>query len=85
MLLRCHVSGGANPRANLGRQGGLNLGYPEVGDLDPAIIGNHDVGRLDIAMHHLVAVRMFERIKDIAHDANDLLEIKFLALIEIFF
>ena len=34
-------------------------------------------------MHHLVAVGMVERIKNFAHDANDLLEIKFHALIEV--
>ena len=84
MLFRCHIGGCADPGADLGRQRRFNLGHPEVGDLHPLVISNHDVGGLDVAMHHLVAVRVFERLENLAHDAHDALQAEFLAGVEIF-
>ena len=46
------VAGRAHEHAGLGEPGGVgNLGYPEV-DHDRLAIGDHDVARLEIAVHH---------------------------------
>ena len=78
-----HVSGSADFGADLRQHGRFDLGHAKVSNFDAPVVGNHDVGRLDIAMHHLAAVGMVERIKDFSHDANDFFEVKFVTLIEI--
>src|SRR5690606_26021340 len=50
-LLGREVAGGAHHRLRLGhRRGGVGQrpGDPEVHDLDRALVGDHDVGRLDV-------------------------------------
>ncbi len=45
---------------------------PEVEDADPAVAPHHDVGRLEVAVHQLRAVRGGQRAGGVAEDAQDL-------------
>ena len=83
VLLGRHVGRRANPRAHLRHHGRFDFCHTKVGHLDAPITRNHDVGGLDITMHHLVSMGMVKRIQNLAHDANDLFEIEFLARVEI--
>ena len=85
VLLRRHVGRGADFGADLRQHGRLDLGDAKVGHLDVTVVGDHDVGRFDVPVYHLIAVGVVERAQNFAHDANDFLEFEFLGLIEIFF
>ena len=61
-LLRREVLGGADDRPHLGHL--LGVGRPgdaEVGHLEPALVGQDHVVRLDVAVHHPLAVGGVER------------------------
>ena len=46
---------------------------PEVGD-DRVAAGQHDVLRLDVAVHNVVAVRIRQRVGDLARDLEGVIE-----------
>ena len=65
-LLGGHV-GGRPQGPPGGRQGGgvEVLGDPEVGQLDLALAGDHQVRRLEVAVDHAVLVRVVQRVADL--------------------
>ncbi len=68
-LLRRHVRGGAHDRAGL-RLAAVAIHLPgqtEVGDLRRAITGEEDVGRLEVAVDHVAAVRQVHRRRQCLH------------------
>src|SRR5690606_11348164 len=61
------VLGGADHGRRLGhRHAGVahGAGDAEVHDLDLAVAGQHDVGRLDVAVHDARAVRVLQGLED---------------------
>ena len=74
-LLGREILRGAHDGAGLG-DGCGRLGDrardPEVHDLDLAVAGDHDVARLDVAVHDPGAVRVLERGQDLAGDPHGL-------------
>ena len=71
-LLGRHVRGCAQHGASQRQLRGLGAGNAKVGNFYPAI-GQHDqVGGLDVAVDHALAVRVRQRIQDLAHDAGRL-------------
>ena len=61
-LLGRRVAGGAEHRAlRFGpRRLGQRPGQAEVGDAEPALLAEEEVGRLDVAVHEAPAVRVLE-------------------------
>src|SRR2546423_947870 len=71
------VRGGAEHRSGL-RDAGLlgGLGDPEVGELgDARLVGDEQVPRLDVAVHHTGAVGVVEAVAGVAHDVHGLLDL----------
>src|SRR6185437_3413179 len=72
-LFRAHVGGRADHdargREGLERRDRHGAGDPEVG-YDGAARREHDVFRLDVAMHYAVAVGVPQGIGDLARDAD---------------
>ena len=72
-LLGGEVLGGADDGVRL-RHGGLRVGQgtgdAEVHDLDLAVRRQHDVARLDVAMHQVVVVRVLQGGQDTRHDLD---------------
>ena len=60
---RRQVGDGAEQDAGAGGRGGGGAGQAEVGDLDPAVVGEDDVLGLDVAVHDAGAVRGAERVE----------------------
>ena len=60
---RADDRGGAAVGAALGQPGD-----PEIADLDPASIGDEDVGRLDVTVHDVFGVRVLERAAEMLGD-----------------
>ena len=48
------------------------MGDAEVRDLDPAVVGQQDVRRLDVLVDHAVLVRVLECRQQLLHDGADL-------------
>ena len=69
-LLGHHVVHGAQHEPALGHGRGLQVRDPEVHDLDLALVGDADVGGLDVAMVDPVAVRIAEPLADLPHDVE---------------
>ena len=69
-LFRGHVSGRAQHGARLRHRGAFDSGDTEIGDFSLALAREHDVGRLDIAMHHAAVVAEFQARQQIAHDLH---------------
>ena len=72
-LLRAHVG----RRTETVDEGGVNVHVladverqPEVHQLDLVVLGQHDVGRLDVAMHDAAPVRVVQRHRDFEDDAD---------------
>ena len=70
-LLGRHVGRRAQHRAGLGHRAALDPGDAEIGDLQPALAGQHDVGRLDVAMHHAALVAELQPGEQLLHDPHD--------------
>ncbi len=70
-LLRRHVFGRAEDGAELRARTRRNLGNPEIHDFDVAAGRDHDVCRLDVAMHHVILVCVIQRARDAGHDSAD--------------
>ena len=83
-LLGGHVAGRAHPCAGFGEQGrrvtahlgagvgGERLGQPEVHHFHVALRRDHDVGGLEIAMHHAAAMGFFQGIGQLGRHLDDL-------------
>src|SRR5437870_12564766 len=71
-LLGREVRGGAHDRAGLGEVllGVTGACDAEVGDLDPAGAVDQHVSRLDVAVHHAVAMGEGERAGDVGPDVG---------------
>src|SRR5690606_16984100 len=72
-LLRGEVLGGAENGAGVGNRGRVvrnGTGDAEVHDLDLAVLRDHDVARLDIAVHDQGAVAVLERGEHAVDDAH---------------
>jgi hypothetical protein len=65
-LLGGEVGDGAEQQAGGGGEGGGldGAGQPEVGDLDPAVVGDQQVLGLDVAVHQARGVRGGQRAQD---------------------
>ena len=85
VLLRGHVGGRADARAHLGHQLRFNACYTEVRDFDTALFRDHDIGRLYVPMDDAIAVRVFECVENIRHDADDVRYAELLFGVEVFF
>jgi len=85
-LLWRHVGRGAHDQARRRTRPGLGLRSPrlarpehwaseaEVEDLEPAVGGQHQVRRLDVAVHDAPGVRRAERIRHLCAEAQDILD-----------
>jgi hypothetical protein len=63
--LRRHVARRADERAGGGEAGVVGgLCDAEVGERDPPVVAQHDVGRLDVAVHHAALVRGAQRAQE---------------------
>ncbi len=71
-LLGRHVVRGPDQDPFLREVGRGILGEAEVGDLDAAVSKQHQVGRLDVPMHHVVVVRVIERLAGLGDQLHDL-------------
>ena len=70
-LLGRHVGRGAHDGAGLGHAAGFDACDAEIGDLGLAdIVGDHDVGGLDVAMDDAASVAERETGEDLAHEAE---------------
>jgi len=47
------------------------MAVPKISDLHKIVAGQHDVRRLDIAMHDVVVVRELQRGANLLHDAQE--------------
>ena len=72
-LLGRHVAHAAHDLSGSGFFGSANVGDTEIHDLDRAIFRNHDVGRLDIAMHNAAVVSVTQTVAD-ANNGLDFFE-----------
>ena len=73
-LLGAHVSGRSHRSTGLRQFGFIALlndsGKAEIGNLHLAAVGEHDVFRLDVAMHDAVFGRLGQRGGSLTHDRN---------------
>ena len=84
-LLGRHVFERADHRA-LGARGVarvLDPRHAEVGQLDAPIGFYQQIGRLDVAVHDVLPVRVVQRRQQVAHDAQRLLQRVALALVQV--
>ena len=81
-LLGREVGRRAEHRADLGDARLLGrLGDAEVGELrDAHLLGDEQVARLHVAVHHAGAVRVVEPVAGVAHHAHGLVDLELLAL-----
>ena len=56
------------------------LGQPEVADPDVPVSVEHEIGGLDVAVDHLLAVGIVERVGDLGAEAGNFAEINRLGL-----
>ena len=82
-LLRRHVGRRAHHGAGHRQLGGFNPRDAEIRDLHPAIIQQNQVGWLDVAVRHTIAVRMVQRLKNFHHDAPNVFQRKPLVGVEV--
>ena len=82
-LLGRHVRRGAHHGAGHGELGGVNPRNAKVGDLDPSGVQHNQVGWLDVAVDHAIAVRMVQRIKNLHHETHHVFQCKALIGVEI--
>ena len=74
-MLGRHVGNRADHAAGVGQTHiARKLGQPEVDNLHSAIGQQHDVGRLDVAMHHAHAVRLRQAQRDLLGNVDCLLQ-----------
>lgn len=59
-LLGRHIAGRPQHCAGEGQGGGVDPGDPEIGHLDVPLLAIEDVSRLDIPMHHVLAMRIVQ-------------------------
>jgi elongation factor G len=74
-LLRRHVVGGAQELPVVGEVRGVEPRDAEVGELDPPLAGDEDVGGLDVAVHHPLGVGVLQGLGDLPDDVADALEV----------
>src|SRR5579862_8002793 len=72
-LLGRHVFGRAHQGAGLGATAFHRAGDAEVHDRDAALLIDHDVLRLEVAVHDTLGVSGFQRQTNLLHDRNDFL------------
>ena len=70
-LLGRHIGGRAEHGADMRHRGILDPRDPEIGDLHHAVLGQHDVRGLDVAMHHAARMGVGEGVQDLAHQPDD--------------
>ena len=85
-MLGGHVGGGAEHLAGAGDLTGRELGDAEIGDAGPLAAvdfprGHEDVGGLDVAMDHALAVRVTEGVGELLADIADAIEGEALTLL----
>ncbi len=66
-----HVVRRAEHVADLGELRGLDARDAEIADLDPAVVVDQDVGRLDVAMDNACRMRVAESVEQLADDLAD--------------
>ena len=70
-LLRCHIRDGADGDAFGGDlRAADRFREPEIGNARNALLGEHDVLRLQVAVNDAVAVGVREAVRDGSHDAD---------------
>ena len=69
-LLRRHVVRRAEELPLLGEVRAVEPGDAEVGDLHPPFLGDQDVRRLDVAVHHPVGVGVVEGVPHLGDDVE---------------
>jgi hypothetical protein len=69
-LLGGHIGRRAHDRAGPGQGGQIDLRDPKIGDLELAVLADQDVGGLDVAMHHVVAMGMLQGVEELPRDGK---------------
>ena len=76
-LLRRHVRRGADDQPRLRDAAPVHAeGEAEVAELRHAVLGEEDVGGLQVAVHDAARVRVLERLGDAARDPQRRLEVE---------
>ena len=70
-LFRGHVADGPQQHPGLGQRGGNHVGHAEVEDLDGVVGADEHVGGLDVAVHHVVGVRVVQPVGSLGADLQD--------------
>ena len=70
-LLGRHIAGCAHNGADLGHRGILDPGDAEIGDLHLTLGAQHDIGGLDIPVHHAALVAVVQGGEHLLHDLED--------------
>ena len=78
------ADGSRRGSSDLGVTGNVDLGQSEVEDLDPARRGHEDVGRLDVAMNHLLCMRRFESVEHLDRDVDQAIQLQWAPLMRSF-
>ncbi len=58
----------------------IEFGDTEIGDLGMAVIGQQDVGRLNVAVYYSLGVRAIQRIRDFFREPECRLQRQFVGL-----